>query len=50
MKKKHQDNGPRKLQLHKETLHNLLHLSGGFSLTCITCPDHTGTQNCGICV
>jgi hypothetical protein len=51
MKKKNQDQGQRKLQLHKETLHNLLLVSGGDpSVTCITCPDQqTATNNCGNC-
>lgn len=50
MKKKSQDQGLRKLQLHKETLHNLLLVTGGDpSITCITCPDHSATANCGVC-
>jgi hypothetical protein len=52
MKKKTQDQGTRKLQLHKETLHKLLLATGGDdpSITCMTCPDHnTATNNCGAC-
>lgn len=50
MKKRTQDKEQRKLQLHKETLHHLLTVSGGDpSITCVTCPDHTATANCGVC-
>lgn len=46
MKKKSEGKAPRKLQLHKETLHTLMFVSGGFSVTCITCPDQTGSAGC----
>lgn len=51
MKKKNQEKGPRKLQLHRETVHTLL-VSGGdpMSVTCYTCPDQTTvTQGCAAC-
>lgn len=49
MKKKSQDKGPRKLQLHRETLQTLLIAGGDPSVTCVTCPDQTGSAGCGGC-
>lgn len=50
MKKKSEDKGLRKLQLHRETLQTLLVVTGGEpSVTCYTCPDLTGSAPCGGC-
>lgn len=46
MKKKSEGKAPRKLQLHKETLHTLLYGGDGMSVTCVTCPDQTGSAGC----
>lgn len=46
MKKKSQDKGPRKLQLHRETVQTLMVVGGEFSVTCVTCPDQTGSAGC----
>lgn len=45
-KKKSQDQGPRKLQLHRETLHTLPVGGTDPSVTCVTCPDQTGSAGC----
>jgi hypothetical protein len=46
MKKKNQGTEPRKLHLHKETLHTLLIGGGAPSVTCMTCPDQTASAGC----
>lgn len=46
MKKKDQEKGLRKLQLHRETLHNLIVGGTDPSVTCVTCPDQTGSAGC----